>query len=70
LLYQASHQGVAFLPGSFFGGGPGSTARWRHFLRLSFSAIAIESIDLGAALLGRILREQSSGEPSSAAPLF
>jgi len=70
LLYQASQQGVAFLPGSFFGGGPGSTARWRHFLRLSFSAIATESIDPGVALLGRILREQSSSDPPSAAPLF
>ncbi len=70
LLYQTSHEGVAFLPGSFFGGRPGSTTRWRHFLRLSFSAIAIESIDPGAALLGRILRERSGSEPPSNAPLF
>ncbi|MCX5977842.1 MAG: PLP-dependent aminotransferase family protein [Coprothermobacterota bacterium] len=70
LLYQASREGVAFLPGSFFGGGPGSAARWRHFLRLSFSAIATESIEPGAALLGRILREQSGSELYSAAPLF
>lgn len=55
LLPRAQREGVAYLPGRFFG----VTKEHRSSMRLSFAGLERDAIERGIAVLGRIFKEET-----------